>query len=302
VNSGAVADDALIMRLRNKLSTTYRLPSDSIRLLSRIDDTLQDIVSRINAPIVNFPPSSLLPAGGSWSREREEVQVARGVGRGASFDLSAIADLPGDGVAFIDSPSALLGSLLTATDAVRLARACQTLVIDERHAEFAGLSLLPLAIEFDNIVVLRSFDTWAGLYDRPVGWLVGSARARSALGFSEWRPESDAAAAALATLDDLGAVHATLNVVREERSRLYRFIRKLSFLEPLPSWGPFVTARISVACRENLISALAAKDIRVHAPAQPGLEQFIRISVASGPDMDRLRRALLDIAPAMVAG
>ena len=55
----------------------------------------------------------------------------------------------------------------------------------------------------------------------------------------------------MATLENHASVAATLKLVREERSRLYRFLRKLSFLEPLPSWAPFITARVTIVSRQT---------------------------------------------------
>jgi histidinol-phosphate/aromatic aminotransferase/cobyric acid decarboxylase-like protein len=104
----------------------------------------------------------------------------------------------------------------------------------------------------------------------------------------------------MATLEDRASVAATLKLVREERSRLYRFLRKLSFLEPLPSWAPFVTARVTIVPRQDLIDGLAKWEIRVHAPSEPGLEQYVRIGIGSRTAMDRLRTALLELGPELV--
>jgi histidinol-phosphate/aromatic aminotransferase/cobyric acid decarboxylase-like protein len=94
---------------------------------------------------------------------------------------------------------------------------------------------------------------------------------------------------------------ATLKLVREERSRLYRFLRKLSFLEPLPSWAPFITARVTVVSRQCLIDGLAKRGIRIHAPLEPGLEQYVRFGIGSRTAMDRLRVALLELGPELIA-
>ena len=101
----------------------------------------------------------------------------------------------------------------------------------------------------------------------------------------------------MATLENHASVAATLKLVREERSRLYRFLRKLSFLEPLPSWAPFITARVTIVSRQDLIDGLAKRGIRVHAPSEPGLEHYVRIGIGSRTAMDRLRAALLELGP-----
>lgn len=157
--------------------------------------------------------------------------------------------------------------------------------------------LAPVAREFENILVLRSFEIWAGLAHPPISWAFGSSRAFATAGFEEPAPESAAIAAARATLDDRDWIDATLRLVRDERSRLYRFLRKLSFISPAPSWGPFVAARVEIGARHRIIEALRERGVYVHAPPQPGLEQFIRFGIGSRREMDRLQFALRDLAP-----
>jgi histidinol-phosphate/aromatic aminotransferase/cobyric acid decarboxylase-like protein len=111
----------------------------------------------------------------------------------------------------------------------------------------------------------------------------------------------EAVAAAIATLDNMASFDVMLRSIREERSRLYRFLRKLSFIEPIPSWGPFLAARVNLAPRQAVVAGLLARGIRVHAPTQAGLEQVIRIGIGSSTSMDRFQRALLDLAPELVA-
>jgi histidinol-phosphate aminotransferase len=225
--------------------------------------------------------------------------LARGPGRFASIPPDIAADLPPESVAVVSSPSEPLGTILAATDAVRLSRACYLVIVDERFAEFSGFSLLPLALEFENIVVVRSFAPWAGLDDPELGWAVAPSRRIDAVGLCPDVPPY-AMEAAVAALDDWPAAEATLRLVREERSRLFRMLRKYSFLTPLPSWGPFVAARIELVPRGAFVTALCERGIRVHAPDSEGLEQFVRVGIGTRSEMEAFRQALLAIAPQMV--
>ena len=183
---------------------------------------------------------------------------------------------------------------------VRLSRACTCVVIDERFAEFSGFSLLPLALELENVLVMRSFAPWAGLPEIACGWAVSPAGLAEALELGSNAVKPEAIAGALATLESRASVTATLKFVREERSRLFRFLRRLSFLEPLPSWGPFITGRVTVVSRQDLIEGLAKRGIRIHAPGDPGVEEYVRIGIGSRTAMDRLRAALLELGPELV--
>jgi histidinol-phosphate aminotransferase len=227
--------------------------------------------------------------------------LARSAGRLGSLVPDLAADLPVDGVAIVDSPSDPLGMLLRPVDAVRVARACQLLIVDERYVEYAGQSLLSFAAEFDNIVVCRSFDAWAGLLDAPCGWAVVPRGLNERLGAALALPRPEAIVAALATLDWMTSVDMTMRLVRDERSRLYRLLRKFSLLEPLPSWGPFLTARVAIGSRDDVVTGLDRRGIVVHAPEEAGLENYIRFGIGTRTSMERLRGALLDLAPEILA-
>jgi histidinol-phosphate aminotransferase len=184
---------------------------------------------------------------------------------------------------------------------VRLSRACVCVVIDERFAEYSEFSLLPLAQELENVVVMRSFAPWSGLPEISCAWAVAPPGLAEAFDLASTAVQPEAVAGAMATLENRGSVAATLKLVREERSRLYRFLRRLSFLQPLPSWGPFITGRVAIVSRQNLIDGLAKRGIRIHAPEEPGLEDYVRIGIGSRTAMDRLRAALLELGPELVA-
>lgn len=293
--------ESLAATLRQRLGEVHRTAADSIVLLNGVDDALERMVRGATGPIIGFPPSACASTIARSPYASRAVWIARGWGSDSGIELDPVTDIPPHSIAIIDSPSDPLGSLLAAADAVRLARACRVLVIDERYAEFAGFTLLPLGLEFDNIVVLRSFETWAGIQDPPCAWAAASRRAAKLIGVEAVALAPEAIAGALATLESMDSVGVTLKLVREERSRLYRFLRKFSFVEPIPSWGPFLAARVNIVSREAVVSGLAYRGIHIHAPSQPGLERFVRIGIGSRSMMDRLRSALLELAPELVS-
>ena len=281
------------------LAAIWRLPERALGPTPDIDCVLRDLVSAHDGPVVTFAPSQLATALSQRFPEREHVALWRGFGRDAGIDVELASDLPHDAIAVIDSPSDPLGPLLPAIDAVRLARSCRWLVVDERFADFAGQSLATLAGEFPNVIVLRSLRAWTGQSAPEPGWFIASPQARRALPLDP-ASMSPGWAAANEALRQAPAVRAALAAARDERSRLFRNLRKLSSLQPLPSWGPFVAARVEVGDRETLLAALLERGIAVHAPQQAGLEQYVRIGLGERWMMEQLRAALLDIAPLLL--
>jgi histidinol-phosphate/aromatic aminotransferase/cobyric acid decarboxylase-like protein len=292
--------ESLVAAFRRRLSGVYRVPAGSIHLLGSVDAAIRDIAHRHLGPVITFPPAATANLIAACRPGSETVSIARGLAGDAVIGPDFASDIPMNGLAVIDSPSNPLGSIVSPADTMRLSRACTCVLIDERFAEFSEFSLLPLALELDNVVVIRSFESWAGLPGVPCAWAVASPRLDQLFEFARPVVEPEAIAGAMATLHDRASVAATLKLVREERSRLYRFLRRLSFLEPLPSWAPFISARVTIVPRQNLIAGLTKRGIRVHAPPEPGLEEYVRIGIGSRTAMDRLRAALLELGPELV--
>ena len=293
--------DALVATFRRAIAEIYRAPAESVHLVGSVDAGIRGTVGRHVGPLVAFPPSATATLVAACTPGCDPVIIARGPARDAVIGPDFAADLPENGMVVIDSPSNPLSLLLSPADLVRLSRACACVVVDERFAEYSEFSLLPITRELDNVVVIRSFESWAGLPELACAWAVASPRLAGALQLATAAVKPEAIAGAMATLENHASVAATLKLVREERSRLYRFLRKLSFLEPLPSWAPFITARVTIVSRQSLIDGLTKRGIRIYAPSEPGLEQYVRIGIGSRTAMDRLQSALLEIGRELIA-
>lgn len=81
-------------------------------------------------------------------------------------------------VAFICNPNNPTGTLLPAADVLAFARAAPDtlIVVDEIYATFTGVSVLPAALELDNVLVLRSLSKTHGLAALRVGFAIGQRR------------------------------------------------------------------------------------------------------------------------------
>ncbi|MCA9864344.1 MAG: aminotransferase class I/II-fold pyridoxal phosphate-dependent enzyme [Thermomicrobiales bacterium] len=288
--------------IRHRLAAEYRLSERNLVLIKDLDAALAGIAGQTSGPLVLFPPSATSVSLLTTTGLREVVQVVRGFGRNGTISVETASDLPHSGVAIVASPCDPLGNVLTANDAVRLARSCAWLVIDERYADYAGQSLLNVASEFPNVIVLRSFQARLGPTGANPGWAVGSPRAHDFLQAISAHLPPGVAQAVLAAGASKAASRMLLSLVRDERSRLFRSLRKLSYLQPLPSWAPFVAARVEIGGRNLLVELLAARGIRIHAPQEAGLESFLRIGIGPRSSMEHLRQTLLEVAPEMLGG
>jgi histidinol-phosphate aminotransferase len=180
---------------------------------------------------------------------------------------------------------------------VRLLGLGPLVVLDEAYAEFAQRSFLPLAREFDNLIVLRTLSKWAGLAGLRIGYGIFPGELMPYL----WqiKPPFNVNAAALvaveATFDDLAWVRSGIVRLRVERGRLYRQLRKLNLLQPYPSQGNFLLCRVLRGEAVTLRARLAELGVMVRG-YEGELADHLRISVGRPEETDTLVKALLAIA------
>jgi histidinol-phosphate aminotransferase len=207
------------------------------------------------------------------------------------------------GLLVLPAPNDPTGTSVTPTEVVRLLRAEVPILVDETFSEFAGRTVTPLVTEFEHLIVLRDFAAWAGLGGLPVSYLLSARplaaqlRAAAVSGGASSGPSRAAQLAAMAALDDLEALKGRLKALRLERGRMYRRLRKLNLLQPLPSEGPFLLCAMTrgnaAAVRDHLADH---EGIIVRTLSHPALPNHLRISVGRPQDTDALMRGLLRIA------
>lgn len=298
----AAADDLhrdparLLPVLHRRLAAQSGAPAGWVRPANGIDEAISTALAGADdGPLVVFPPGAGSRPALVAHPERETIDVWRTAAFLPGLDAETAAELPRRAVAVLTSPHDPSGALLPVQDAVRLARSCSWVFVDERCGGFGPRSFAHLAREFDNVVVFQTLETWAGLSAFPVGWAIGSPRALDRLYREPARPVSAGAAlAALATLDDMPGVLANVRRVRDERSRLFRMLRKLNMVQPMPSWAGFVLARATRSTGDELAEQLRLRGIIVNRPPGPGLDDHLRISAGRPSDTDALQRALVE--------
>jgi histidinol-phosphate aminotransferase len=295
--------EARAAELRRRLAEAIGVSPEWLLLANGIDELLSMVClwRRGRGPLLLFPPCDPADERRAGRHRLGVDRVQRAPSFALELDVETAAELDHRSTALVTSPNDPTGTVLATQEAVRLCRACDLLIVDERHGAYGSRSFVPFVREFDNLLVLQTFETWAGLAGLPVALAIGPPRLLRELGEFGRRDgiAMGVALAALATLDDLAYVKATVQLVRQERSRLYRTLRKLNMIEPFPSWANFLLARVTRGEAEVVAAALARREIAVHRPPQPGLERCLRISASRPEHTDALKRALIEIGIAL---
>jgi histidinol-phosphate aminotransferase len=295
-----VHDPARDRRLKERLAALSGVPSEWIVLANGADEAILMcmLAHREVGPALTFPPTD-----SSQHRLAELAGIdLRTHPRSARLNVEIAVDTrinaPDRAMAVVQSPNDPTGTILETADAVRLSRRFSTLIVDERHAEYGARSMAPLVREFENIAVIQSLEMWAGLNGLPIAWLI--ARPPLARRLEAFRPSARVAAAAviaaLATLDDLAYVRATVRRIRDEKSHLFRTLRKLNMAQPLPSWSNFLLAQIERGDAGWFQQQLAQRDIFVYRPDDPALPRHLRIAAATPETTRMLKEAMIEIA------
>jgi histidinol-phosphate aminotransferase len=198
----------------------------------------------------------------------------------------------------LSSPNNPTGNLTSHSTIVQLLHTGVWVVVDETYFEFCDHTVAPLAAEFDNLVVLRSFAPWAGLHGLPAGYALCSARMASRL--QRLAPpgglNSAAQLAAVASLNDRTTLRQRVRALRLERGRLYRQLRKLNLLQPYSSAANFLLCHVTRGEATKIQRHLQDDGILVKAIADRWLPNHLRIGVGRSEDTNALIASLKKLA------
>ncbi|HLG17496.1 MAG TPA: histidinol dehydrogenase [Blastocatellia bacterium] len=224
------------------------------------------------------------------------------------FDVDAIRRRAREGragVVIICSPNNPTGCRIEDDDLVRLAREFDGIVVvDEAYHEFSGRTVVPLLKELPNLIVLRTFSKAMAMAGLRVGYLLASPELarevhKATLPYNLNFVSATAAEVACRRFDLLKPA---IDMIISERERLGREISGISGMSTVPSAANFMLVRSPVSPRK-LFEELRARDILVRDVSHyPMLEDYLRVSVGSREENDRLIQVLKGVIEHADAG
>lgn len=192
-----------------------------------------------------------------------------------------------------------IGLPLSAIEALAAAHPDQPVVIDEAYIDFGGESAIPLTKRYDNLLVVHTLSKSRSLAGLRVGYAIGQRPLIDALervkdSFNSYPLDRIAQAGATAAIDDRAWFDETRGKVIESRERVTGALRQRGF-EVLPSQANFVFARHPDHSGEALASGLRERAVLVRHFAKPRISDFLRITIGTPEECDRLIAALEEI-------
>ena len=219
------------------------------------------------------------------------------VGYPEDFSLPDALAAQNAALTFLCNPNSPSGTLVPLQDIARLARAVAgILVVDEAYIDFAaseGASVLPLARQLPNLVVLRTFSKSFSLAGMRIGLAFASEEIISGMVKvkDSYNLNRLSMIAATAALQDLSWMMRNVRRIQESRGKLTRALTRMGFYV-YPSQANFVLARKKGQNQKGVYESLKSKKILVRHFDVAALQDCLRISIGSPREMRALVQEL----------
>ena len=200
-------------------------------------------------------------------------------------------------IIFLANPNNPSGTATSPQDILELVGTRIPVLVDEAYYEFSGETVAELVGQYDNLMVLRTFSKWAGLAALRLGYGLFPADIADFL-LRIKIPYNINVAARIAveeSLKDIDYLMERVKAIVTERDRLFKELKKIEWLRPIPSVANFVLCQVLRGKAVELHRRLREKGILVRYFDQPLLEDYIRVSVGRPEDTDALVRTLHEI-------
>lgn len=205
------------------------------------------------------------------------------------------------GAIIIPNPNAPTGIALSRAEITALLEEHPDVpvVVDEAYVDFGAETAIPLVASHRNLLVVQTMSKSRALAGLRVGYAIGDADLIDALtrvkdSFNSYPLGRPAQAGAIASLEDEAYFQQSRLRVIEGRERLTRGLKEAGF-EVLPSLANFVFARHPAHEGAALAAALREQAVIVRHFSAARISDYLRITVGTDDQIDRLLSALSGI-------
>ena len=199
------------------------------------------------------------------------------------------------------NPNAPTGIALPLEDIRKILDANRDVVVivDEAYVDFGAKSALPLLKKYDNLLVVQTFSKSRAMAGARVGFAIGSEKLINYLkdvkfSFNSYTMNLPSIRIGTASAEDSEYFRTTTGRIAATRERFKEELRKLGFEFP-DSMSNFVFARHPAWSGEALQKELRARRIIVRRFNRPKISDYLRITIGTDEQMDRVVEALKEI-------
>lgn len=172
-------------------------------------------------------------------------------------------------------------------------------IIDEAYIDFGGESAISLLDKYENLVIVQTMSKSRSLAGLRVGYAFASAELISVLdavknSYNSYTMDSIAISAAAASLADNDYFKDTCNKIINTRQKTIQSLEKLDF-DVVPSMANFVLATHKSVKAVDIFEKLKAQNIFVRYFKIPRIDNYLRITIGTDDEMDKLFYALKNL-------
>ena len=196
------------------------------------------------------------------------------------------------------NPNAPTGVLLPLSEVERIISANRNVVVivDEAYVDFGGESALPLLEKYENLLVVQTFSKSRAMAGMRIGFAFGNEKLIGYLldcrfSFNSYPMNRPALAAGAAAIRDDVYFREICDKIIETRERIKEELKKLGF-SFADSRTNFIFAKHERVPAGEIFEMLKGKGIYVRYFAKPRIDNYLRITVGTDEEMDRLLSVL----------
>lgn len=172
-------------------------------------------------------------------------------------------------------------------------------IIDEAYVDFGAQSAVPLIEKYENLLVVQTMSKSRSLAGLRIGYALGSETLIATLeavknSYNSYTMDAVALAAGEAAVTDEAYFQETCRKVVATRERTADALRGLGFVVP-PSLTNFLFVTHPDKNASDIFAALRERGIFIRYFKLPRIDNYLRITVGTDEQMDRLIDALRDL-------
>ncbi len=218
-----------------------------------------------------------------------------------AFELDLEPYIRANGGIIFPNPNAPTGCLLSLQRIEGLLERNRdsVVVIDEAYIDFGGDSAVSLIDRYPNLLITQTLSKSRALAGLRIGLAMGSTELIEGLvrvkdSFNSYPIDRLAAAAATASFKDEAYFNKTRGLIIESREQLSAELKRLGF-EVLPSAANFIFAHYPRREAAEIAAKLREQGVIVRHFRQPRIEGYLRITVGTPQQNQRLTTVLKDL-------
>ena len=208
--------------------------------------------------------------------------------------------IPNGGIIF-PNPNAPTGAVLEPGAVEKIVRdnPDAVVIVDEAYVDFGAVSALPLIGTYDNLLVVQTFSKSRSMAGMRIGYAFGSKKLIRALqdvkySFNSYTMNRTSIVLGAAAVRDEAWFRETVRRIVETRERTQRELRTMGF-SFRDSGANFVFVTHERVPAREIFRRLREKHIFVRFFDRPRIDNYLRITIGTDEEMDRLFGALREI-------